>query len=508
MDPEKFGGAFAGDQVFTIDTILPEILLGGARLVYKQISVFADGMTIGGSVKLPIDQGQKTLQPCVKSFGQPHRLEFCSMAARTGDNPKNGNTNPGDATTKGSVQLENSGAFHDIEIISPGKWIAPYIQFPAASPEIKLVIPSVVAAGITSPVRFIVHTSRGVRLIDLGTPPRVIVDATGNATSALVEFGDNCGYAAAGPDDAHGIDWGVGIVPESGLPESTVEISDWSDYLGRQRGLDVQLVTLCALEPGEIIQFRSADHRVDITADPKGRAVVPVLLPVADDKHWASLIRANHRSIAGHFTIRTALLVNEGRLPATMRQRFRSTGNGSFLSSTRFESAIDRSETVPQESLALVEAATIARASSISRPARTKVAQLEPSLALAGTGSGNQTDGIAGVGQTIAVVDGNSRPTRSPMHQARSADDRHPFFERVDYRAEIESLFAVPGFADASIALATMTDGSTLVLDLNEAGVARVAGTFVGPIGALEVSGNWSRDENSERLSVYRSIKN
>ncbi|HEY4247936.1 MAG TPA: hypothetical protein VGM64_13870 [Lacunisphaera sp.] len=508
MDPEKFGGAFAGDQAFTIDTILPEIPLGGARLRYNQISVFADGLTIGGSVKLPVDQGQKKFQPCVKSFGQPHRLEFCSMAVRVSANTKTGNTNPGDATTTGSVRLENSGAFHDLEIISPGKWIAPYIQFPAAFPEIKLVIPSVVAAEITSPVRFIVHTAWGVRLIDLGTPPRVIVDATGNATSELVAFGDNCGYAAAGPDNAHGIDWGVGIVPESGSPESTVEISDWSDYLGRQRGLDVQLVTLGALEPGEIIQFRSADHRVDITADSKGRAVVPVLLPVADDKHWASLVRANRRSIAGHFTIRTALLVNQARLPATARQRFRSTDGGSFLSSTRFESTIDHSETGPQEALALVEAATIARASSISRPVRTKVNQLEPSLALAGNGSGNQTNVIPSVEQTIAVVDGNSRPPRSSMHQARSANDRHPFFERVDYSTEIESLFAVPGFTDASIALATMMDGSTLILDLNEAGVARVAGTFVGPIGALEVSGNWSPDENSERLSVYRSIKN
>ncbi|MEO6995282.1 MAG: hypothetical protein ABI273_16870 [Lacunisphaera sp.] len=508
MDPENFGGALIGGQAFTIDTVLPEILLGSAQLDYHQISVFADGMTIGGSVKLPLDHGRKTLQPAVKPFGQPHRLEFCSMAARAGDKTETGYTAPGDVTTKGSVQLENYGAFLDLEIISPGKWIEPYIQRPAISPEIKLAIPSAIAAEITSPVRFIVHTARGVRLVDLGVPPRVIIDATGNATNALVEFVENCGYAAAGPDNAQRIDWGPGIGSENGSPESSTNISDWTDYLGRQRGLDIQLVTLCALEPGEIIQFRSADHRVDITADAKGRAVVPVLLPVADDKHWASLVRANRRNIAGHFTIRTALLVNHARLPATMRQRFRSADGEAFLSTTRFGAFIDQLESVRQDVPALVETTTNARGSIVPQPIRLKISQLESSLVLAGNGSDNPGAGMTCVEQAVAAVDGDSPSPRSSIHRARSANNRHPIFDRVDCGAEIESLIAVPGFADASIALATMTDGRTLVLDLDEAGIARVAGTFVGPIGAMEVSGNWSTDKNNERFSIYRSIKN
>ncbi len=508
MDAEKFGGAILGDQAFTIDTILPEIPLGGARLTYNQISVFADGMTMGGSVKLPLDQGRKTLQPSVKPFGQPHRLEFCSMAACAGDKAKSKSAHPGDVTIKAGVHLENYGALHDLEIISPGKWIAPYIQHPAVSPEIKFAIPSIVAAGITSPVRFIVHTSRGVRLIDLGAPPRAIVDATGNVTNALVEFVDSCGYLAAGPDDAQGIDWGMGIVPESGLPESSADISDWTDYLGRQRGLDIQLVTLCALEPGEIIQFQSTDHRVDITADSNGRAVVPVLLPLANNKHWASLVRANRRSIAGHFTIRTALLVNHARLPTTMRQHFHSANNEAFLSTTQFEPTIDQPDMVTQDAQVFVEAGANFHVSPFPQPARLKVNQLDSSLVLTGNESGNQPNGIACVEPAVLVVGRDSHSPRSSVHRARSATNRHPFFDRVDYSAGIESLFAVPGFADASIALATMTDGTTLVLDLNEAGIARVAGTFAGPIGAMEVSGNWSPDENSERLSIYRSIKN
>ena len=45
----------------------------------------------------------------------------------------------------------------------------------------------------------------------------------------------------------------------------------------------------------------------------------------------------------------------------------------------------------------------------------------------------------------------------------------------------ITSLVAVPGFQEAPIALATMADGSMLVLDLGENGTARVAGTLLAP---------------------------
>jgi hypothetical protein len=406
------------------------------------------------------------------------------------------------------VYLENSGAFHGLEIISPGKWIAPYVQRPAASPEIKLAIPAAVAAGITRPVRFIVHTARGVRLIDLGTPPRVIVDATGKATNALVEFVDSCGYACTGPDDAHGIDWGLGLVSDAGLSESSPERSDWTEYLGRQRGLDVQLITLCALEPGEIVQFRSADHRVDITADIHGRAIVPVLLPVADETHQASLIRANRRSIAGHFTIRTALLINHARLTGAMRQRFHSANHQSYLSTTRFDCSPDQEKIIPRETQTFVDEVPIAGAYPDLPPAHLRANPLESSLAPSGSALGSQTINTALIDRPAMVFEQDHQPLESSAQRVQSINDRHPFFDRVDYSAEIESLFAVPGFADASIALATMTDQTTLVLDLNEPGVARVAGTFVGPIGALEVSGNWSSDEITERLSIYRSIMN
>jgi hypothetical protein len=50
----------------------------------------------------------------------------------------------------------------------------------------------------------------------------------------------------------------------------------------------------------------------------------------------------------------------------------------------------------------------------------------------------------------------------------------------------------VPGFEDAPIAIALMKDGAALVMDLANRRRPRVAGTFNGPIGAVQTAGNWA----------------
>ena len=495
------------DRAFLNETALPEIWFGGARFGYDGMIASPAGMTIGGLVKLPPGPGRKTLQPAVTPFGQPFRLEFCSMLAHPCADTSSPGVPVGDANTHGRVWLGNLGAFGDVEIISPGNWIAPYLERPAASPEIRLAIPSVVAGRITTPVRFIVRTARGVRFIDLGMPPRAIVDADGNVTNAVVEFIDDCRYVSAGPEDAFGIDWGSGTEGDEELTEPALKQSDWNGYLSRQRGIDVQLVTLFALEPNEVIQFRSTDHAIDITADHQGRAVVPVMLPIADGSQRASLIRANHRSIAGHFSIRTAVLMNQSCLSIPLQNRFTSTAVGSVHSSTEFESRLDLHRCRRCEAPILLECQTCSKRSSPNPALRFEVERrAKASLVLAGEASHPYSSiGCLDVG--YPSIERAYDPAPRPAGESAEAD-HHPFSNRIESDANIQSLFAVPGFADASIALATTTDGTTLVLDLNETGVARVTGTLVGPIGALEVSGNWGSAQDPERISVYRSIKN
>ena len=43
-----------------------------------------------------------------------------------------------------------------------------------------------------------------------------------------------------------------------------------------------------------------------------------------------------------------------------------------------------------------------------------------------------------------------------------------------------------------------------LVLDLGQDGAARVAGTFTGPIGVLDVSDDWACAADADRVTIYR----
>ena len=79
----------------------------------------------------------------------------------------------------------------------------------------------------------------------------------------------------------------------------------------------------------------------------------------------------------------------------------------------------------------------------------------------------------------------------------------NPPLARINVRGT-KSVLAVPGFAEAPIVLATMADGSMLILDVSDDRVTRVAGTFVGPVGDLDVAGDWAVAASPNRLSIYR----
>src|SRR4029077_1828525 len=78
----------------------------------------------------------------------------------------------------------------------------------AESGEIRVVVPSKGALGITDSVQVIVRTSRGVRLVDFGAPPAAKVDADGNVTNVQLRYIDDCLYIPVGPEDPWGINWG------------------------------------------------------------------------------------------------------------------------------------------------------------------------------------------------------------------------------------------------------------------------------------------------------------
>jgi hypothetical protein len=488
MDPTKFGGTPISDHAFTVDTSLPNVSFGGSRFSYESLVASPAGMTIGGPVRLPLDPGKDTLQPSVHEFGLPFRLNFCSILAKTGSGAPSKTVSLNEVTTSGSVWLENLGAFCDVEIVSPGNWIEPYIKRPTDdTPQIRIVIPSAVALGITKPVRLIVRTARGVRLVDLGTPPPVQLDANGNVTNALTSYIDDCIYIPVGSSDEHGINWGTGI----GDSTPPLESPDWTTYISRQRGINVQLVTLSTLEPGELIQFRSRGHAVDVTADRNGRALVPVLLPVTNDQEGASLIRVNRRSIAGHFTTQTAIFVGQANLPVGTQNRLDSSVDGTAILTTEFEDHIDIHEIGSLGAPVLVKREAARTQESNCGVAHVEVNHLDASMEM--------KDRVQHESHT--AISSQTRPSHDEI--ALNPQPLPPLFAQRITLPGITSLVAVPGFLEAPIAFATMADDSVLVLDLED-GTIRVAGTFTGPIGVLNVSGDWAFAADPNQVSIFR----
>ena len=68
----------------------------------------------------------------------------------------------------------------------------------------------------------------------------------------------------------------------------------------------------------------------------------------------------------------------------------------------------------------------------------------------------------------------------------------------------VTALLRVPGFEDAPIAIALMKDGAALVMDLVNRRRPRVAGTFNGPIGAVQTAGKWALASAGRVTSIYR----
>ena len=451
VDPAKFGGVPLGDHRFALDSPLPAIKLGGSEFRYSGVLASPAGMTIGGPVKLPLMPSLETVELSTTAFDLPFRLQFCSQLAKSGSGAPIKSITINDVTTNARIFLENAGNFCGFEVISPGAWINSYIFGPAAGTagnthDFYVNVPGGVSGSITTPVRLIVKTARGVRLADLGVPPKILVDANGQVTNANDTYIDDCLYI---DPNNYGLKWGLDdlVIP--------VEQPDWAELI--TSGLDVQLVTLNGLERGELVQFRSAYHQIDVSADQNGRAMVPVLLPLTSSGASAQLTRSSRQSIAGRVDAQSAIFEARASLAAAPGQTFSSGAGDTAQLTSRFSDRIEMRE-------------------------------------------------IGALGLTLL--------DNRPLNREVSADAMHspPATEKAPPREPdpceglpgVTALLRVPGFEDAPIAIALMKDGAALVMDLVNRRRPRVAGTFNGPIGAVQTAGNWALASAGRVTSIYR----
>jgi len=223
----------------------------------------------------------------------------------------------------------------------------------------------------------------------------------------------------------------------------------------------MQLLTLSRLEPGELVQFRSATHVIDASADAEGRLVIPVLLQLHEALPAALLERASGQGLAGHVSVRTLDFEHMASLPRTSAvPRLAVTRDGRAVLATR-----DSSEDV----LHIVSAdATIIRMAS---------------------------SGSRSIGSDVML---NPQPL---------PPDPPPDIDALRRRwPGIVDVIVLPD-ASGAVAVALRRDGTRVLLNRQPDGEMRIAGRFSGPIGQLRTQGEWAMASGRAGVQVLRRLQ-
>jgi len=458
VDPTRFGAVRTGLWTFERDLPLPAIEFGpsvaglATRFEWRSAIATADGMTIGGSVRPLADPGTTSVEDAVKPFGRPRGVVFASqrgcVLGWAGREP-----DADELRVDATVDLVGCGSVCGSELLVPNTFLTPYLDSGEVSPEsqtLGLRLPLAVAKRVVEPVRVIVRTSRGVRLIDVGKP------LTGE--DAEVSYIDDCQYADAYLTELWAYEewwtmWGtfpevwplIGGPPRP--PEPPNPLYD-PDRLVDLPGLYVKVITVEGWEPGELVQVRTPGCTVDITTDPLGNAVIPVIIPRAEQLGPMSLTRVNRGEVVGA-TAQTAVFVRYAGLQAE--------GSGGRIAANS-----DGSATV-----------------TLDLPAGSEVYRLVRGQA------------------PVRMSSGESTAYRTPRAN-----------NSLEVNLEgLQAVVPVPGFADQLVAIAVLDDGAQLVLNRTADGSTRVAGTFTGPVPRLQVDGEWALAAAGGRLGVFRRTR-
>jgi hypothetical protein len=451
---DRAGGTQDGPQSFFRDLLLPRLTFAGAKLMYDNLVVSAAGMTLGGAAKV-LPASRDILSSSVIEMRVPVWIGFCSVLAKSGSGKGPDRVKASDSSVWGSVNFSTYGSFLAAELLSSQAWVNGYMEKPAKDDQggvgsVMVSMPASVGAAITTDIIFILRTSRGVRLINIGHP-KVIVDEQGYATNARISVIPDCLMMPA--KQIHKLKWGSDA---SELRDRIVippfEDPDWSTQLGSGLGTAVQVVTLAGLEPGELLRLSSDRYTIDITADSNGGAQVPVFLPASVSMPQVTLERVNRRSMEGLFAVKTTGLLRRAVFQSGDINQLEATTNGNALLTT---GAGERF--VQQE---------------ISRAGLTV---------------------LAGAGQEASL---------NPQPLPPEPPDEHPLAVGAGLSG-VREIVTVPGMDSHQMAIARMEDGASLLLDRGTAGQARISGAISGNVPKVTTAGEWAMSSVGGGIAVY-----
>ena len=444
----------SGDRSYFVDVPLPTLSLFEVALVPHSLLALGPGMTMGGPVHVQVVDRSRMIASEWK-FGLPWYPTTCR---------KHGDKRP--VVTKeqaawlryyAHTSFDYMGRFCSATLLEPSGSAAALIQprLDQAGPTtsgFSFDISYEQAQGFEHEVRLVVRTSRGTRLVNLGKPALLQFDSQGLSTNLPRPIPDCLTYNPQ--DKRSAIMFGDRTVKltRDDLVQPP-EDPRWKDLVTSGFGLDVHVVSMRGLTPGEIVVFESDTHRVQVAADSGGRVTVPALAPRGFDMGNALLQRLSQQPIEGHVQV-TSIAVESGAVFQAHR--------GPTMP---FEPVDDRQRGLMRamESFEIGPTQWVAVRSNPTQAWRpgTEV-QLNPQPL------------PPGPPPDLGALNPQPLPPEPPP-------DEHPLVRAAGLKG-VHAVFAVPGTQDDGLAIAQMDDGRRLVLERSSDG-ARVSGVFEGPIG-------------------------
>lgn len=462
FNPVGFGGQPAGDRRFLIDRALPEPVLMGEESRITSLASRPDGVLLSGYVRpRPVSVWALAMEP--GELSPPFRMQLCSELAKSGSGASTTPQTVANSRSVATVRLRGIGMLCGWEVLPPNATLASghvTAQVEGEDLTLSVSLPYREALTMAEPLRIRVRSSRGVRLFDLGRAPTAKVDDEGNITDGWDWYIPNClhlderfpGRLGAGL----GLD-GDGRLNVDVFRGPPKEDPDWASYVGSGVGLSVQLVTLDQLEPGEMVQVRTSSHAIDVTADAKGRASVPVIMALDTSPSPALVVRASGAALPSMPDVATVDLLRTANVP------------------------VRRDRGLPaMEHLVPI---------SVPGLRREHLTELLSSP-------------VERLGEDVSLNPQPLPPKESGEQTELNPQPLPPHPDELRQRlgiAVVETM-PIPGFESEPLVVAVTEDGTKLLVDVGPE--PRVAGTFRGPIGRLAHAQGWALAQGANALAL------
>lgn len=432
------------DHAFYIDTPvdIPEFM--GIELLMNNVQANAAGMTVGGP--MIFRRGIRTaMRYDYGQFGGPVVRGICVE--------KKKKVTLADVLFFANIEFNSHGAYCGMQYMGAPvhNAVEPAHGSQVAPAEISWTLPASLAQLITQDVLVLLRTTRGTRLINLGHP-EIVVGEDGEILNLLdlritqcLEYQEPKGRVSLG---------GAPKVDTSKYKPRPLEEPDWMQLIGARYGLNVHLVTLAGLQPGELVEFKSDAHRIVVSANVSGQATVPAFVPHTELSTPIEIKRVSAVALAARPTVMTAVFRQVGTLQAGDENNFAAASGGSAVVTRRIGRRV------------LKNRLGIGGLAALTEESAYNLAELNP----------------------------QPLPPEPPPHAALVGLAGIP---------DVVATHAVPGFHDQPLAIAVLADGSKLLIERDGRTDARVAGIFEGPIVDLSSEGSWAMGRLGARLSLF-----